>query len=513
MVLQASLTKVKVACGSVGAKERFGSASLAGQLLGRPHVKRFMESSPSGVLRALDATRPIGLGVHAGVPRSVSASALQGQGKGSTRASVSACDEGVTVQNSGFASNGASSGAEEKVDDGLLAGGFESLEDMLEKYLPEEELGEARRLLHGLNQGKPVGAMPLREGAIEAKEMLREEGLDLDVKAFQFEAAEEELREPRKVIMGVIQNSVDVPTTEPFRVQKQALIDKIEKMINLAGESGVQVCCLQEAWNMPFAFCTREKKWSQFAEDVETGESMVKIKELARKWNMVIVSPILERDTKKCDQVWNTAVVVGHTGNIVGKHRKNHIPRVNDFNESTYYMEGDTGHPVFDTKYAKIGVNICYGRHHTLNWMGFGLNGAEIVFNPSATVGALSEPMWAIEGRNAAINNSYFVGAINRVGTETFPNEFTSGDSKPAHKDFGHFYGSSYFAGPDASRTPPLARSKDGLIIAECDLNLIQQVRDQWGIQMTGRHDMYAELLTRYAQNDFEPQIVRDPHS
>ena len=65
--------------------------------------------------------------------------------------------------------------------------------------------------------------------------------------------------------------------------------------------------------------------------------------------------------------------------------------------------------------------------------MAFGLNGAEIVFNPSATVGELSEPMWGVEARNAAIANSYFVGAINRVGTETFPNAFTSGDGKPAH--------------------------------------------------------------------------------
>lgn len=73
--------------------------------------------------------------------------------------------------------------------------------------------------------------------------------------------------------------------------------------------------------------------------------------------------------------------------------------------------------------------------------MGFGLNGAEIVFNPSATVGALSEPMWSIEGRCAAIANNYFVAGNNRVGTEIFPNEFTSGGGKPARKDFGHFYG------------------------------------------------------------------------
>ena len=113
---------------------------------------------------------------------------------------------------------------------------------------------------------------------------------------------------------------------------------------------------------------------------------------------------------------------------------QNHIPRVGDFNESTYYLEGNTGHPVFDTVYGKIAVNICYGRHHPMNWQAFGMNGAEIVFNPSATVGALSEPLWGIEARNAAIANSYYTAGINRVGTEVFPNDFTSGDGQAAHK-------------------------------------------------------------------------------
>ncbi len=117
-------------------------------------------------------------------------------------------------------------------------------------------------------------------------------------------------------------------------------------------------------------------------------------------------------------------------------------------------MESTLGHPVFETQWGKIAINICYGRHHPQNWMMFGLNGAEIVFNPSATVGSLSEPLWPIEARNAAIANSYFAVGINRVGTEVFPNEFTSADGKPAHRDFGHFYGSSYVAAPDGSRTP-----------------------------------------------------------
>ena len=91
---------------------------------------------------------------------------------------------------------------------------------------------------------------------------------------------------------------------------------------------------------------------------------------------MVIVSPILERDEAHSGSLWNTAVVIDADGTYLGKHRKNHIPRVGDFNESTYYMEGDSGHPVFETAYCRIGVNICYGRHHPLNWQAFALNGA-----------------------------------------------------------------------------------------------------------------------------------------
>ncbi|KAK4357771.1 hypothetical protein RND71_023381 [Anisodus tanguticus] len=183
--------------------------------------------------------------------------------------------------------------------------------------------------------------------------------------------------------------------------------------------------------------------------------------------------------------------------------------QVGDFNESTYYMEGNTGHPVFETAYGKVAVNICYGRHHPLNWLAFGLNGAEIVFNPSATVDELSEPMWPIEARNAAIANSYFVGSINRVGTEVFPNPFTSGDGKPQHADFGHFYGSSHFSSPDASCTPSLSRCDDGLLISDMDLNLCRQLKDKWGFRMTARYEIYADMLTRYVKLDFEPQLLQ----
>lgn len=130
---------------------------------------------------------------------------------------------------------------------------------------------------------------------------------------------------------------------------------------------------------MPFAFCTREKyPWCEFAEDANTGPSTLLLSKFAQQHKMVIISPILERDSADGDTIWNTSVVIDENGNVLGKHRKNHIPRVNDFNESTYYMEGNTGHQVFNTCYGRIAINICYGRHHPLNWLMFGLNGAEV---------------------------------------------------------------------------------------------------------------------------------------
>ena len=118
--------------------------------------------------------------------------------------------------------------------------------------------------------------------------------------------------------------------------------------------------------------------------------------------------------------------------------------------------------------------------------------------------------MWPIEARNAAIANHYFTVAINRVGTEEFANEFTSGDGKKAHKDFGHFYGSSYVAAPDGSRTPGLSRTRDGLLVAEMDLNLCRQIRDKWGFRMTQRLDMYAEEIAEAVKPDFKQDIVKE---
>lgn len=386
---------------------------------------------------------------------------------------------------------------------------IESIDQILEgAQLSEAQLAHLHKVLYG----RLPDPLPL---TLDAKTL--SEQYDFELKAYQYPdccVANTSSRPPRNVRIGMIQNSIAQPTTAPFMEQWQGIVvDTLEPMVDAAGAMGVNVLCFPEACSMPFIFCTREKHWNDFfAEDAQTGRTVQWAQAKAAQYGMVIILPILERDTLM-DMVWNTAVCIGHKGNVVGKSRKYHIPRVGDFNESTYYMEGNTGWPVFDTKFGKIGVPICYSRHFPNTYLAHALSGAEILFNPSATVAGLSEPLWWTEQAANAVATSTFVGQINRVGTETMPHEYTSGDRQPAHKDFGHFYGTTMLTLPDGSRTPPLSRTRNGLLVTQVDLNLQRVTRDNWCFNMCGRLKEYGELYTAACQPDFSPQIIKDPEN
>ncbi|XP_058800695.1 beta-ureidopropionase-like [Phymastichus coffea] len=373
-----------------------------------------------------------------------------------------------------------------------------TVQQILEDHVPEPQLQTVKRIVYG----RELQALELP--ALEAPAACELKGYRMGG------AVEEQQRAPRLVRVAVIQHSLAVATSEPVRAQRDEIHRKVVGYIeHAAAKCGANVVCMQELWTMPMSFCTREKyPWNEFAEDALTGPTTTLLVKLAQKYNIVIVSAILERDSANSDVVWNTTVVINSDGRVLGKQRKNHIPRNGDFNESTYYMEGNLGHPVFDTTFGKIGVVTCYGRHHPLNWLVYGLNGAEIVFNPSAIIADKFETLWEIEARCAAISNSYYTCAINRVGTEVYPREFTSGDGKPAHKELGQFFGSSYITAPDGTRTPCLGRTTDGILVAEIDLNLCRQMRDLWNFPMTRRLDLYAPRLAEAASPDFQPQIV-----
>ncbi|KAG5893095.1 hypothetical protein JTB14_024296 [Gonioctena quinquepunctata] len=376
-----------------------------------------------------------------------------------------------------------------------------SVESIL-KNLPEKDYKQVWRILYG----DSTEDLEMSEKCLKLASRYKVELTSCRFKNVQ----DEQIRPARLVRVGLFQQKLPVPLTNPIRKVKTAMYTLAMDAIKIAAKGGVNIFCLQQAWNMPFAFCNGEKMpWCNYAESAETGPTTKILQALAAENKMVIISTILERDEHFEDKIWNTAVVIDNHGNFLGKYRRNHVSKVENSSEPTYYCEGNTGHPVFKTEYGKIAVSICYERHHPLNWMGFALNGAEIVFNPCAAIGETNEPLWSIEARNAAIANSYYVCAINRVGMEIYQHEYEEEGEKVFHHDSGHFFGSTYVAAPDGTRSPGLSRTKDGLLIAEFDLNMCRQIKDRNGFGVTQRLQLYRELLSNIMKSDFKQQIIK----
>jgi len=279
---------------------------------------------------------------------------------------------------------------------------------------------------------------------------------------------------------GLIQASLAAPADSPLEKIKSAMIDKHVALIEQAAGKSVQVLCLQEIFYGPY-FCAEEQiKWYSTAERIPDGPTTKLMREVARKHGMVIVVPIYEEDMTGV--FYNTAAVISETGEYLGKYRKTHIPHCHPgFWEKFYFKPGNLGYPVFETTFGRIGVYICYDRHFPEGARALGLNGAEIVFNPSATVAGLSEYLWKLEQPAHAVANQYFVGAINRVGTE-----------KPWN--IGEFYGTSYFCNPRGKILAEGSRNQDEVVVADLDLDMIREVRNVWQFFRDRRPELYGEL-------------------
>jgi beta-ureidopropionase len=285
---------------------------------------------------------------------------------------------------------------------------------------------------------------------------------------------------PRIVRCGLIQASTPMAGDKPLADIKKAMISKHLKLIEQAAKQKVQVLCLQELFYGPYFCAEQHQKWYGMTERVPDGSTTKLMQKIAAKNKMVIVVPVYEEEMTGL--YYNTAVVIDADGKYLGKYRKHHIPQVAPgFWEKFYFTPGDTGYPVFNTKYARVGVYICYDRHFPEGARILGLNGAEIVFNPSATVAGLSEYLWELEQPAHAVANGYFVGAINRVGTE-----------KPWQ--IGEFYGKSYFCNPRGKIFAQASRDKDELVVADLDLEMIQEVRQVWQFFRDRRPETYEPI-------------------
>ncbi len=283
----------------------------------------------------------------------------------------------------------------------------------------------------------------------------------------------------RKVIGGLIQMQNPLNDESlPVQKIKDAAFDAHIPFIEEAGKKGVQILCLQEIFNGPYFCPSQSARWYDATESVP-GPTTERLAEFAKKYQTVIVVPIYEREM--AGVYYNTAAVLDADGSYLGKYRKNHIPHTSGFWEKFFFKPGNLGYPVFNTRYAKVGVYICYDRHFPEGARLLGLNGAEIVFNPSATVAGLSQYLWKLEQPAHAVANGYFMGCINRVGTEPPWN-------------IGKFYGSSYFVDPRGQTLAQGSEDKSELVVAEMDFDVIEEVRKVWQFFRDRRPETYWDM-------------------
>ncbi|VDM74808.1 unnamed protein product [Strongylus vulgaris] len=233
--------------------------------------------------------------------------------------------------------------------------------------VPKEALTIAEKNSFDLKCYK-IAAEPEQEIEVPKEALTIAEKNNFELKCYKIAAEPEQLRAPRKVRVAAIQFSCALPASAPIEEQRAANHQKAATMIEAAAAAGANVVCMHEFWAMPYVFCTRERlPWTEFAESAEDGPTTKFMCQLAVKHNLVIVSSILERDDSKDEVLWNTAVVISNSGAIIGKSRKNHIPRIGDFQESTYFMESTLGHPVFETAFGVFNLLFLLLRSRTFD--------------------------------------------------------------------------------------------------------------------------------------------------
>ena len=285
-----------------------------------------------------------------------------------------------------------------------------------------------------------------------------------------------------KVKCGLIQMALKGDgSMQPDEIRDRMLEAHIP-YIEDAGKQGVQILCFQEVFTQPYFCPSHETTWYSTGAKNPEGHTTQQMQEYAKKYNMVIVVPSYEEHMTGV--YYNTAAVIDADGKFLGKYRKTHIPQVDPgFYEKFFFKPGDSGYPVFETAYLKLGVYICYDRHFPEGWRALALNGAEYIVNPSATVAGLSKHLWELEQPASAVANGVFIAAINRIGKE-----------EPWAEDMGEFYGSSYIVNPRGSIEAQASYGDDELLVHEIDLDMIREVRNTWQFFRDRRPDSYGPL-------------------
>lgn len=266
---------------------------------------------------------------------------------------------------------------------------------------------------------------------------------------------------------------------------REEVLDKAEKLVRKAAAEGANIILLQELFETPY-FCQKQKfEYFDLAKPLSENAAVKRFTEVAKELQVVLPISFYE---KTGNTAFNTIAIIDADGTILGTYRKTHIPDGLPYAEKFYFTPGDTGFKVWKTKYADIGVGICWDQWFPEAARSMALLGAELLFYPTAigsepTLNIDSKPHWqhAMQGHAAA--NIMPVIASNRIGIET--------DDESSMT----FYGSSFIADQTGTIVEEADRETEAVLVHEFDLDAIAQMRREWGVFRDRRPEMYGTLM------------------
>lgn len=288
-----------------------------------------------------------------------------------------------------------------------------------------------------------------------------------------------------KVTLGLLQHAC---SANPAENLKKALA-----LTEQAAKKGAKIICTQELFRSQY-FCQKEDHdYFKLAEPIP-GPSTVAFQKLAKKHKVVIIASLFEK--RSAGLYHNTAVIIDADGKLLGIYRKMHIPDDPLFYEKFYFTPGDTGFKAWQTKYGKIGVLICWDQWYPEGARLTALQGAEILFYPTAIgwhpkekeeYGPNQHGAWEISHRGHAVANGCYVAAINRIGTET-----------PIGGDGLEFWGQSFVAGTSGQILAKASVDKEEILLVPVDLDKVDVTRTHWPFLRDRRIDAYGDITKRF---------------
>jgi len=276
----------------------------------------------------------------------------------------------------------------------------------------------------------------------------------------------------------------------------EANLEKTISCIRKAASSGANIICTQELFTS-YYFCQEENHhWFSLAEPAYDGPTARMLSPLARELNVVIVASIFE---ERMPGIYhNTALVFNTTGELLGLYRKMHIPDDPAYYEKFYFTPGDLGFRVWDTSFARIGVLICWDQWFPEAARLTALQGAQILFYPSAIgwhpaeklqFGEAQFQAWLTIQRAHAIANGCYVAAVNRVGHEILPTLPNSPGIE--------FWGQSFVADPFGKVLAKASPNEEQILLTEIDLSVVHTVRTHWPFFRDRRVEAYDQITKR----------------